>query len=218
MYKLNFDLEGNLRINNQFDSELYINTSFKEVDEIFYNEIVYQWYIKNEELYLDIDENSMLYDYIYQLNCKEFDTLIRQFIYYSNTEFTKLYIRFNFERDMLLSSDISYDGSPKYYEEFIKYRPKIFKININLYTNEFEDDFNSIYSLIKRGNNIKLVHGINKLTTKKINHINNKIRNKIKDLARNIIISYNYDGKIYGKLVAELYKHFNNKFEITHMY
>ena len=50
MYAVNFDLEGNLRISNQFDSEFYINTSFKEVDETYYNEIVYQWYIKNEEL------------------------------------------------------------------------------------------------------------------------------------------------------------------------
>lgn len=209
MYTVNFDLEGNLQINNQFDSEFYINTSFKEIDETYYNEIVYQWYIKNEELYLDIDENSMLYDYICNLNCKEFDTLIQQFVYYSNTNFTKLYIHFNFERDMLMPSNICYDGSPRYFEEFIKYRPRIDVINAHKYIIDFEDEFENINSLIKRGNNIKLIHGINKTTTKKINYINSKIQNKIKDLARNIIINYNYDGKIYGKLVAKLYKYFN---------
>lgn len=209
MYTVNFDLEGNLRINNQFDSEFYINTSFKEIDETYYNEIVYQWYIKNEELYLDIDENSMLYDYICNLKCKEFDTLIQQFVYYSNTNFTKLYIHFNFERDMLMPSDIYYDGSPRYFEEFTKYRPKIHTIKAHKYIIDFEDEFENINSLIKRGNNIKLIHGINKTTTKKINYINGKIQNKIKDLARNIIINYNYDGKVYGKLVAKLYKYFN---------
>ena len=209
MYTVNFDLEGNLRISNQFDSEFYINTSFKEVDETYYNEIVYQWYIKDEELYLDTDENSMLYDYICKLDCKEFDTLIQQFIYYSNTNFTKLYIHFNFERDMLMPSNIYYDGSPRYFEEFIKYRPRIDIIKAHKYIIDFEDEFEHINSLIKRGNNIKLIHGINKTTTKKINYINGKIQNKIKDLARNIIINYNYDGKIYGKLVAELYKYFN---------
>ena len=213
MYNLTFDFNGDLRISNNFDSEFYINTSFREIDEIYYNEIVYQWCIKNDELFIEIDENSMLYDYIYNLNCKEFNILIEQFIYHANyasNNELNLRISFNFERDMLIPTSVMYDGSPNYFEEFIKYRPKLYKISIPKYIVDFEEDFENINSLIKRSKNIKLIHGINKITIKKINRINIKIQSRIKDLARNIIITYNYDGKLYGKIVSELYKHFND--------
>lgn len=56
MHKLNIDLESKLKINNHFDSELYINTLFKEI-------FIMKLHIKNEKLYLNIDKNSMLYEY-----------------------------------------------------------------------------------------------------------------------------------------------------------
>ena len=94
--------------------------------------------------------------------------MIRPFLgcvpcYFEGDQSQGVEIRVKDSSDMLgQQSNFSFILFCSCFEEFIKYRPKIYKISIPKYIADFEEDFENINSLIKRSKNIKLIHKISR--------------------------------------------------------